>query len=286
MRRVAAWLGRSDTEERPTVLSLHRRGDVRVEGKERKRALRIADRVALVAHWDPLGRVSRSTDALLSALAGHDFETVLVSAAPGNDALRWSSGSAPEVTVLRRPNLGYDFGSWATALARYPRVRERTAVLLLNDSLVGPFASMAPLLDHFLGTEADVWGMTTSNQLRRHVQSYALGFRGGALDRPRLRSFWDGIRVEAQKERTVIEYEIGLSRLASGMGLSTDVMFPWEEVVGRRQNPTLDGWLRLLELGFPFVKRALVTGPGVGSNVPGVEEAVARYFGVRLSEWL
>ena len=113
--------------------------------------------------------------------------TVLVSTAEGGSPLDWVDGRPSGVTVLRRPNLGYDFGSWATALDLLPAIRRAPHVLLVNDSLVGPFAPIDHLLDRFHRSHADVWAHDRHEQLGHHLQSYCLGFREGCLDQPELR---------------------------------------------------------------------------------------------------
>ena len=114
----------------------------------------------MLAHWAPYSRLSRSVEELTSALVGHEYQVVLVSTAEGAAPLEWSQSKPANVTVLRRPNLGYDFGSWAIALDRYPQIAAAQSVLLLNDSLAGPFGPIDRLLAKFHGSAADAWGVT------------------------------------------------------------------------------------------------------------------------------
>ncbi len=71
----------------------------------------------------------------MATLVDAGYLVVVVSTAEVPEPLDWSSDRPERLTVLRRPNLGYDFGSWATAIDRYPQVVEADRVLLLNDSL-------------------------------------------------------------------------------------------------------------------------------------------------------
>ena len=138
----------------------------------------MSERLAVMAHWDPASRVSRSVRSLVDALGQAGYWTVVVSTAPGSAHLDWVDGRPAGVTIVRRPNLGYDFGSWATALDLFPTIRTAPAVLLVNDSLAGPFAPIDHLLERFHRSHADVWAMTDTSQLGQHLQSYCLGFRG------------------------------------------------------------------------------------------------------------
>ena len=108
--------------DRPLVLEAQPPGTVRVESPADESDLVRADRVAVVAHWDPAARVGRSPRTLTQASIQAGYLTILVSTAEGDSPLAWIDGRPSGVAVLRRPNLGYDFGSWATALDLLPAI--------------------------------------------------------------------------------------------------------------------------------------------------------------------
>jgi lipopolysaccharide biosynthesis protein len=275
-----------DRLRQPPVLRAQAPSSVQVEGDEHGLALAGVDRAAIVAHWDPIGRVGRSVRTLLEALVRAGFETILVSTAGGAGPLDWQGRRPPRLTVLRRPNIGYDFGSWATALDRYPAIRALPAVLLFNDSLAGPFAPIDHLLDHFQRSNADVWAITDTRQLRHHLQSYCLGFKGGCLETAPLREFWSGIRVEPSRERVIERYELGLSRLLARERFVADVAIPSWRVVDIDDNPTILGWRRLLDEGLPFVKRQILREPDICPDGGSVREELRRRYDVDADEWL
>ena len=273
-------------EPRPLVSLAQPRGSVHLEGDQQGTELERADRVAVLAHWDPGGRVRRSPRALVEALERAGYRAVLVSTAASSGPLDWHGGRPAGVMVVRRPNLGYDFGSWATALDLIPAIRGVPAVLLMNDSLAGPFAAIDHLLDRFHQSDADVWGMTDTNQLGQHLQSYCLGFKGGCLDAAPLRRFWKGIRVEATRDDVIRRYELGLSRILRREHYRTEAAIEGWRAVDGDDNPTIMGWQRLLDLGFPFVKRQILRDPGVCPDGHSVREELRRRFGVEADEWL
>jgi lipopolysaccharide biosynthesis protein len=188
--------------------------------------------------------------------------------------------------VIRRPNLGYDFGSWSTALDRYPRCPAAEEVLLINDSLAGPFAPVHGLLAHFNRTTADVWGMTDSSQFGYHLQSYCLGFKRGVLAEPPLTRFWRTLRAETSRDNVIWHYEIGLSRVLRREHYSMDAAIRYARVVNDGQNPTIIGWRRLLDEGFPFVKRQLLSTPDVAPDGSDVPAEIVRRYGVRAEDWI
>jgi lipopolysaccharide biosynthesis protein len=156
----------------------------------------------------------------------------------------------------------------------------------MNDSMAGPFAPLDRLLDKLHRSPADVWAMTDAEQRGRHLQSYCLGFKGGCLDEGPLRRFWQGVRVEASREDVILRYELGLSRLLRRSRFTTDVAVEGWRVADSDDNPTTIGWRRLLDLGFPFVKRQILREPGVCPDGAMVVDELRRRFGVEADEWL
>jgi lipopolysaccharide biosynthesis protein len=279
MNWARRWLGTGH----PLVLDAQR-SQVRVEADDEPHP-RFSGRTAILAHWASDGRVGRSASELTKAVRDAGYTVVVVSTAPGGTPLDWTGGRLPGVVVLRRPNIGYDFGSWATALEHYPSIADSDHVLMLNDSLVGPFHSIEHLLDHFHASAADVWGLTDSTQFHHHLQSYCLGFTRQSLRKPPLVRFWRGIRSWASRIEVIQANELGLSRLLANEHFVTEAAIPYWRVVKENENPTLLGWRRLLDLGFPFVKRQLLLEPDVAPDGSHVRVEIWRRFGVRIDEW-
>lgn len=247
-----------------------------------------ARQVAVVAHWSEQPRLSRSVQTLLGEFVAAGFNCALVSSAPVAGPLQFDRpGLADRVTVLRRPNVGYDFGSWAAFLHAFPAVRSAPRVLLANDSLVGPFESLAGILADFDTCPTDVWGLVGTTQDAPHLQSHFVGYRDGVLSSEVFARFWDDVRVEPSKRALIQRYEIGLSQLAMREGYVTVAHFPWQWTTSRGQNPTSLRWHRLIDKGFPFVKRELVLRPP--PEVPDaadIERVVRQRWGQNVYEWV
>ncbi len=258
--------------------------DIQVEGDDDLDGATGVERVAVLAHWAPDPLVGRSATELTRALRRHQYRVVLVSSAEGDGPLAWTD-RPPGVTVLRRPNVGYDFGSWACVLARYPQIAEAPRVLLLNDSLAGPFEPIDHLLEQFHMSEADVWGMTDTTQFSYHLQSYCLGFLKGILQETSLARFWRGIRVERSREDVILQYEVGLGQLLVREHFVLEAAIPYWRVVSAGQNPTIIGWRALLDQGFPFVKRGLLRRPALAPDGFAIRGELERRFGIDVGEW-
>ena len=259
---------------------------VAVEGEDDLGGASNADRIAVLAHWSGTARVSRSVATTVTALDAAGYRVVVVSTSEVREPLDWSGGRPAGLTVLRRPNLGYDFGSWATAIDRYPAIAEASRVLLLNDSMLGrsrrstrcsrsstrplPTCGRSPTRRSSSTTcRATSWGSRV-----RPSRSRRCG-RSGAM------SGWN-----ASKDDVIWRYEIGLSRLLRRERYAVDVAIPFRHLVQDGKNPAIIGWQRLLDRGFPFVKRELLVRPRVAPDAEAVPRELRRRFDVDVADWV
>lgn len=240
-----------------------------------------SERVALLAEYGDGPNTSPWALRYAGALADNGYQVLLVAARNDPAAFVAPRQLPAGVCVLLRPNVGYDFGSWATALRRLPAVAHCRYVLLTNDSIVGPFADIAPMLASFEQCKADVWAATANTQLAPHVQSFLLGFRQGILADKPIAKFFANIREQAEKMDYVKAYEIGLSALLRSEGYSTYVQWLSGDGSWERSNPSLSAWQELLQAGFPFAKKMLLDDAAKRAEV--IREVHSRY-GIDIQE--
>lgn len=244
------------------------------------------DRVAVLVHFSASARVSRSFRALVREFADAGYLPLVVSAATTPEPLQWGGGLPDQAVVLRKPNIGYDFGSWAVGLQALPELARSAHVVLANDSVLGPFQSLKPHLDAFECSDADVWGLTDTRQYFHHLQSYFLGFRRGVLAEKPLARYWADRRVERTKWDIIRRNELALSQLLQDEGYVTTAAFRADDVVAAGENPVIRAWWTLIENGFPFIKREIVTNPSVAPRSEWVAREVKAYFDEDVNEWL
>lgn len=244
-------------------------------------------KAAVVAHWSIDGSLSRSVLALTRELTRSGHEVVLVSSASapqtGVDPVVLGEG----VTLFRRPNSGYDFGTWHSALSHFQGLRAAQQVVLANDSMAGPFASLEPILARMAKSSAQVWSLTASQQMTWHPQSYFVCYRDSVLADEPLRRFWDGVQAHEDKSAVIHNYELGLGRLLRAQRYRVDVAFPSADLlVGRRKNPTIRGWRALLDAGLPMVKRQLLTDPTVAADAVEIPGEIKRRYSEDVFDWM
>lgn len=243
-------------------------------------------KVAIVAHHADHARATRSVDTLVRELLEHDYAVTLVSSSPSGAPLQFDPYVAGGLTVVRKPNLGYDFGSWAVGLALTSGLGDRDTVLLVNDSMIGPFWSLSPILESVETTSADVWCLTDSDQFSFHPQSYFVGYRRGVLGERCLARFWAGVEHHENKDDVIGRGELAQGHLLRSNGYSVAAYVTSRRVVSRGVNPVIHGWERLLELGVPFVKRQLLTQPWVAETGDLVPARLLGRYGIDVKEWM
>jgi hypothetical protein len=226
-------------------------------------------------------------------VAAQGYTLLLASNAPGLDAASrdWARDHTA-LTLLRR-NRGFDFAAWRDAMHAAGLPGPGTeALLLLNDSVYGPFGALDPLFARFDFAAADVWGATESWQHCYHLQSYLLAFGPRALASPAFAGFWAAVRPAWSREYVVRHHEIGLTRALLHAGLRCAAAFPYEALsaaaldgrapattlppalatlaeAATRQalaraldqapmNPASELWRPLMEAGFPLLKREIL----------------------------
>jgi hypothetical protein len=217
-----------------------------------------ASRIAVLAHWSDNPTVSKSVNALIDELLLNSYEVVLVSACESQEKLKFENNQQEKITVLRKPNYGYDFGSWSVAVSFFPQIMSADEVLILNDSNAGPFGPIKEILDKMSESPYDITGITDSLQIRYHIQSYMMHFKNGALMDEAVSKFWREIYSQDEKMGVIQAYELGLSSRAQSNGLYVGAIFPWNLMTDYWENPSIHGASKLIELGFPFLKREVV----------------------------
>jgi len=217
----------------------------------------IKNKVVLYAHHTNDGKITKSVARQLENWNDCDWPVVVVDSSP--EELPWPD----YVTLIRKPNIGSDFGSWSVGLHTMPHLYDIKKILFANSGVVGPFWSFSNLLRDFEETEKDVWGLTTNSDIDWHIQTYWFGFSNGTLRRQPMKDFWEGIKLQPTKAHIIVAYEVGMSRLIRKEGWSTRVVYPFQAVgVASGVDTGTYNWDRLLDMGLPFVKRRVLNWNG------------------------
>lgn len=196
---------------------------------ERVRPVR---RVAVVAHYDPEGLLTTFTRRLLDGLLEHAERIVLVSTRLNADQ---AASVDPRIRVIIRENVGYDFYSFRTGVLAVEALYSYDELIIANDSalLVDP-AGLDRAFSKMAGVDCGAWGMTESQQVSRHLQSYFLVIRKLVFFSQYFNQFWRDVRILDDKWEIILSYEIGLTQWLLHHGVRIASAFE-PEAAGQRK---------------------------------------------------
>ena len=171
---------------------------------------------ATMAHFDPRGKVAPHVRAHIDALRSVVDRLIVVSTAdllPADEA--WLRERAE---LLRRDNFGYDFFSYRSGLLAVDDLAEYDRVIVCNDTFVGPLGGYQRILDDMQARPVDFWGLTWSDEITPHVQSYFLCFRPWVVRSEAFTQFWKRMTPLSDRFQVIRSYEVGLSHVLERAG--------------------------------------------------------------------
>lgn len=189
-----------------------------------------ADRVAVYVHFDPQGRVADYVLYQLRELVEAGFGIVFVTNSP-----MFSSASEAAVapfcrTVLWRKNVGYDFGAYKDGIRAVGDTGHLDGLLLMNDSVYGPFWKLNDMLSKIDRSTTDFWGITDSWEQHFHIQSYFILFFPAAFNSKAFKQFWQKLPYINYKGWVIRNGELKISRILTREKLRGQVLAPYWSV--------------------------------------------------------
>lgn len=251
-----------------------------------------ARRVAVLAHFDGRGRIHRYVRYQAASLNAAGYAVILVSNAKSLQEADVAAVLPVVASVLRRKNVGRDIGAYRDGIAQLD-LDEIDELVLVNDSVYGPFRTIDEIVGSMPAHRADVWGITDSWATRYHLQSYFLLFHRPALRSPGFARYWAKLPLSNSKNWLIRRGEIGLTQALLHAGLDVRAVYPYRDLVetlpsehaapahdrraadpwkrrptiqdllavverGQPLNPSHFFWRELIERGCPFLKRDLI----------------------------
>ncbi|MCO5132148.1 MAG: rhamnan synthesis F family protein [Xanthobacteraceae bacterium] len=241
--------------------------------------------VAVYVHYDPSGEVADYVVDQLRHLVRAGFRVTFVTNAP-----RFPEAARARVSplcreMLWRVNRGLDFGGYRDGLTAVGDLERLDRVVLMNDSVYGPFRELKPILDGVDPGRVDYWGIIDSFEQTPHIQSFFLLFFGAAFKSDAFGRFWRSMPLIDDKGWVVRNGEVGLSRCLRKAGLRGGTLVSYAEAAAHLEkerpadpaeqrfwrrarlrvrgriplNPMHYFWdIIILEFGCPFIKRDLL----------------------------
>lgn len=221
-------------------------------------AIANAVRLCFFSHFDADGRIEDYVLHYLRELRAAGFVVVFVTTATlvTGEVGRTRGLCA---AVIERENIGLDFGGWIECLVRFPHIRAEL-LLLCNDSVYGPFWSLADFIADLTSAPADFHGAVLNLDPVPHLQSWFLLLRPSAYRSSAFRDLMGRPPpVDMSKIEIITRYEFALTMMLVDEGCEYRAGFDPADMgpvlAENPLDPTHVLWRELLtERLVPFVK--------------------------------
>jgi lipopolysaccharide biosynthesis protein len=198
------------------------------------------DGVFTPTHRFALERLRDAGHRLMIVCAAPSAAAIPAEVAAFADALYWKALS------------GYDFSAYSAALREISHKSPHADVLVINDSVYGPFTDVRSVLAH---APWELTGFTATSQVENHIQSYAFVLKDVTPARMRsLATVMFPWRALSHPHDVIQVQETRFARVAAR---SLRVGAYWFAEKEQVLDPTLFRPIELIAAGFPFLKRSL-----------------------------
>ena len=190
-------------------------------------------RICYFSSFDADGLVDDHVLFHLSALKAAGIDIVFISTSPSLDAC-WVDKLKPHVTtIIHRNNVGLDFFSWKIGMKAFPFGESTEQVFLVNDSVYGPLFPLAGVMEQMNQKNLDIWGITDSWYIQYHLQSYFICINLSERKAMLLNHFFDQVKIIHDKEKFIVEYEMGLTRMFLSAGCKAGALCDFRKIYSR-----------------------------------------------------
>jgi hypothetical protein len=157
--------------------------------------------------------------------------------------------------LIKRPNTGYDFGSWGEATNLSEIMSKYKYAIFTNSSLLGPITNPEKFFEVLLCLESDIKAAVESLQIKPHFQSYLWAIELNNRNFVRVTEFLKSFIGQPPNRKEIIHKgELGIIEFLNKNGITYKTVFPVGSLCDYNDNPILDADLRLLNHGFPYIK--------------------------------
>ncbi len=185
---------------------------------------------AVYVHYDREGVVHDYVIEQLRQLVAANFRITFVT-----NARKLKEASAAAVIpfcrqVIWRRNVGHDIGAYKDGIAALGDLGGCDRLLLMNDSVYGPFRPLAEVLSSIDSSQTDFWGITDSWDGHYHLQSYFIVFLKEALSSRVFRNFWRRLPYFSSKSAIIHNGEVRITQRLTRQKLRAGVLCPYWDV--------------------------------------------------------
>lgn len=221
----------------------------------------------------PDGQVSPQHKFTLERLAAEEARLMIVCACPPDHPVLTELKNHCETLYWKSPE-GYDFSAYAIGMTELARHAPDSDVLVLNDSMLGPFSPLSPFIKQ---ARWRLTGLSASALEENHLQSFAFIVR--QLNAEFLQAVAPAISIDwcyDAIDPVILLQETRLARVASH---HMAVGAFWYTDGSRYQDLCLNCPKEMLDAGFPLLKRSLFGKFARDFQDPAAMQALLRRLG-------
>lgn len=162
--------------------------------------------------------------------------------------------------IFFRENKGFDIGGFKDALCDFlgrEKVIEYDELILVNDSMFGPFKSMKEIFSEMDGRTADFWGAAVHGEgesdllgkITEHVQTYFMVIRSAMLRCDQFWEYWEGLPYFITFKEAIQQHEMRFTSYFSNMG------YCYSALADTRINDSAYNFTQYVYLSYELIKK-------------------------------
>lgn len=165
--------------------------------------------------------------------------------------------------IFYRENIGFDAGGFKDALCKFigwEKVLRYDELVLINDSMFGPFKPMEEIFAQMNRKEIDFWGLTRHGEcnnedmgyIPEHIQSFFLVIGYRMLHNIQFREYWENMSYFATFRETVRQHEILFTHYFANLG------FTYDSLVDTKANDSvhiINNYSQYFTLSYELIKK-------------------------------
>jgi lipopolysaccharide biosynthesis protein len=199
----------------------------------------------------PQGELTPQHRFTLDRLAAENTRLMIVCACPPSHSVLKELLERCDALCWKALN-GYDFSAYAVGLTELVRHASGSDVMVINDSMLGPFTPLVPFLEH---APWRLTGLTANGQAENHLQSFAFIVR--QLDEQFLRTVSPVLSTDWSYDTADAVILLQETRLARVASRNMSVGAYWFTDGSPYIDLCLNCPEQMLNAGFPLLKRSL-----------------------------
>ena len=224
--------------------------------------------ILLYVHFDKDGNISADDISSLVKMRAVSQKIIFISNSAISIAEQDKLDGIVDGVILR-PNEGYDFGAWKEIIINeIESLKEYDNVILMNNSVYGPFQNIKSVFAKMQGEDVDFWGMTIfpevgindfiKDGIDRHLQSYLFSLSKEVINSDVFLDFWKNLSTSNNLVETVANGETKFTNALAKKGFTYKAYVEDSELLCTLLTSlalVYEMPYQMLVAGLPFVKK-------------------------------